>query len=116
MLGSLILEVAAAMFAVFGFYCALRGLVDLLFAPKQIGISITVQEKKDAEMLDVLLHQASSAFFRQSRGGIRVWISAGLMDGTVGEGGELYEKYRDWLHMYGAEWCIGESPQKETEG
>ncbi|MBQ8431965.1 MAG: hypothetical protein IJX28_03680 [Clostridia bacterium] len=114
MIFHLILEVAVAMFAAFGFYCALRAMLDLLFAPKQITVAIEVQDKEDAEMLDVLLHEASSAFFRQGRRArIRVLISAALLDGVVGEDGALYEKYLDWLQMYGATWHAVELIQTE---
>ena len=102
MLWQVVLEVLAAMFAVFGFYCAMRMAVDLLWKPSQICIAVTVQNKKDAEMLDVLLHEAYSAFFRKGRR-IVVLLSAELMDGTVGVGEELLEKYSDLLQSYGAE-------------
>ena len=102
MLWQVVLEVSAAMFAVFGFYCAMRMAVDLLWKPSQICIAVTVQNKKDAEMLDVLLHEAYSAFFR-TRSRIVVLLSSELMNGTLGEGEELFEKYNDLMDAYGAE-------------
>ena len=102
MLWQTILEVAAALFAVFGFYCALRMVVDLFWKPEQICIAVTVQNKEDAEMLDVLLHEAYSAFFRKGHR-ITVLISSALMDGTLGEGEELFDQYSDLLELYGAE-------------
>ncbi len=102
MLLHLILEISAALFAVFGFYCALRTVADLFWAPKQLYAAIEVQNKEDAEMLDVLLHEAYSAFFRKGHR-IVVLLSASLMDGTVGVGEELFDAYSDLLERYGAE-------------
>ena len=102
MLLQLILEVSVALFAVFGFYCALRMVADLFWMPKQLYVAIEVQNKEDAEMLDVLLHEAYSAFFRKGHR-IAVLLSSDLMNGTVGNGEELFEKYSDLLDSYGAE-------------
>ena len=102
MLWQTILDVAAALFAVFGFYCALRMVADLFWNPKQICVAVKVQNKEDAEMLDVLLHEAYSAFFRKGHR-ITVLISSALMDGTLGEGEELFDQYSDLLELYGAE-------------
>ena len=102
MLWQTILDVAAALLAVFGFYCALRLVADLFWSPKQLCVAVKVQNKEDAEMLDVLLHEAYSAFFRKGHR-ITVMISSALMDGTLGEGEELFDQYSDLLELYGAE-------------
>ena len=102
MLWQTILDVFAALLAVFGFYCALRMVADLFWKPRQVCIAVTVQNEKDAEMLDVLLHEAYSAFFRKGHR-IVVLLSGELMDGTVGVGEELFEKYSDLIQTYGAE-------------
>ena len=102
MLFYLILEVSVALFAVFGFYCALRMVADLFWAPRQLYAAVEVQNKEDAEMLDVLLHEAYSAFFRKGHR-IVVLLSSDLMDGTVGVGEELFDQYSDLLELYGAE-------------
>ena len=102
MLWQTILDVAAALLAVFGFYCALRMVADLFWNPEQVCIAVTVQNKEDAEMLDVLLHEAYSAFFRKGHR-IVVLLSGELMDGTVGVGEEVFEKYSDLIQTYGAE-------------
>lgn len=102
MLWQTILEVSAALFAVFGFYCALRMVVDLFWKPEQICIAVTVQNKEDAEMLDVLLHEAYSAFFRKGRR-IAVLLSSELINGIMGDGEALFEKYNDLIDSYGAE-------------
>lgn len=102
MLWNVLLEASAAMFAVFGFYCALRMAADLFWNPKQIAIAVEVRNTKDAEMLDVLLHEAYSAFFRKGRR-IIVLLSSDLMNGTVGTDEDLFERYSDLMQSYGAE-------------
>ena len=102
MLLQVILDVWVAMLAVFGFYCAVRTVADMLWAPHQLFVAIEVRERADAEMLDVLLHEAYAAFFRKGKQ-IVVLFSNELMNGTVGVGEQLYEKYSDLLDTYGAD-------------
>ena len=54
-------------------------------------------------MLDMLLHEAGSAFSRPRAARTVVLISTALMDGTVGFGEELLEHYENLLDRYGAE-------------
>lgn len=99
----LIVEIAVAIFAVFGFYCALRWVADLLFLPKQPALAIEIREKEDADMLNVLLHEAYSAFLHRRQVRIVVLISSALMNGVLGEGEELYDSYAALLERYGAD-------------
>lgn len=91
------------LFSTFGFCCALRMLTDWIFASRQICVAIEITEKKDADMLDVLLHEAESAFFRKSCVRPIVLVSSDLMNGIVGEGEELYPRYARMLDAFGAE-------------
>ncbi len=102
-MSKIIIDIAVALFAVYGFFCALRLLADLLWAPRQLAVAVTVQNREDADMLDVLLHEADSAFFTNRNAPIIVLVSAALMDGTVGLGEELFDTYADLLEEYGAE-------------
>lgn len=102
-MAEVLLAVAAALFAVFGFWCALHMFAECLFASEQIAVAIEIREKKDAEMLDMLLHEARSAFLRKGKARIVVLLSSDLMDGTVGEGEALSGAYQDLLDFYGAE-------------
>ena len=102
MLFRVILDVSVAMLSGFGFYCALRTVVDMLWSPKQLYVAIEVRTSEDADMLDVLLHEAYAAFFRKGKQ-IVVLFSNELMNGTVGEGEQLYDKYSDLLDTYGAD-------------
>ena len=96
-------KTAIALFTVFGFYCALRTFLELLYTPSAIAVAVEVQTREDADMLDMLLHEAESAFLRKGRVRLVVLLSTALMDGTVGFGEELLEEYEALLDRYGAE-------------
>lgn len=99
----LLIEVAVAMFAAFGVYCALHAMAELLFPTHQIAVAVEIATPEDAENLDALLYDAKRMFRR--RGGMRtvVLLSADLMDGRVGRGEELFDEYDELLDRYGAE-------------
>ena len=104
MIFDLILEITVALFAVLGFYAALRMVADLFWAPRQLRIAIEIQTEEDADMLDVLLHEAYSAFLLPKRAKIVVLFSSALLEtGRVGEDDVLFERYADLLESYGAE-------------
>lgn len=92
-----------SVFAAFGFCCALRLFAEWTWTPEQLAIAIEVQDEEDAEMLDMLLHEAVSAFSRRRGMRVTVLLSVSLMDGRVGEGEELLPAYRELLDRYGAE-------------
>ena len=102
MLG-LITQIGAAMLAVFGFCCALKLLLDLLFASDRISIAIEIMEKKDADMMDMLLREAQAFAIGKGRMRLVVLISSALMDGTVGLGTTLDEDFALLIDRYGAE-------------
>ena len=101
-----ILEVVAALFAVFGFACAVRMLTEVLFAAEQISVAVEIKTKEDADMLEMLLHEAQSAFLRKGHARLTVLLSTELMDGTVGAGEELSDDIVELLDRYGAECCL----------
>lgn len=103
MIWDLILNVSTALFAVFGFACALRALAEWFFAPPNLTMAVEVRNKEDADMLDMLLHEARSAFLRKGRRRLVVLISTDLMNGIVGHGDLLFSEYEDLLARYGAE-------------
>ncbi len=102
MLG-LITEIGMAMLAVFGFCCALKLLLDLLFASDRISVAIEIREEKDAQTMDLLLREAQTLSIGKGRPRLVVLISAALMDGTVGWGDALDEDYAALIERYGAE-------------
>ncbi len=96
-------DVTVALFAVFGFYCAVKAFAELLFASSRICVAIEVRSLEDAEMLEELLCEARSCYLRKSRARPLVLISTELMEGSVGEGEELFEEYTELLSRHGAD-------------
>ena len=90
-------------FSVFGFCCAVWMLADWIFSSDRVSVAIEVIEQKDADMLDMLLHEARSAFFKKKNIRPVVLVSTELMRGIIGEGETLYEPYASLLNAYGAE-------------
>ena len=90
-------------FAVFGLWCVLRMVAEILFSPDQIAVAVQIQTEEDAEMLDMLLHEARSAFLRKGKARLVVLLASELMDGTLGEGEDLYPEYQELIDLYGAE-------------
>ena len=90
-------------FAVFGLWCVIRMAAEIFFSPQQIAIAVEIRNEEDAEMLDVLLHEAGSAFLRKGKARLVVLLSSELMEGTVGEGEDLYPEYQELLDLYDAD-------------
>ena len=102
-MNSLWLGIAVALFAVIGLWSSLSIVLELVFPCEQVTLAVKVQNKQDADMLDMLLHEARSAFLRRGRTRLVVLISSSLMDGTVGVGEELYAPYAETIDAFGAE-------------
>ena len=96
-------EVGVALFATFGFICAVKMLLELFLLPQQISVAIEIRKKEDADMLDMLLHEARSAFLKKGHARLIVLLSTDLMDGTVGEGEMLFDEFADLIDSFGAE-------------
>ncbi|MBQ7380239.1 MAG: hypothetical protein IJW70_11255 [Clostridia bacterium] len=101
-----LLSVAVSLLAVFGLWCAIKFPVEAFFSSGQVVAAIELRNEKDAEMLDVLLHEAHSAFFRKGMRRIIVLIDISLMNGCVGREGVLHESVLELLARYGAEFRI----------
>ena len=93
---------AVALFAVFGFYCAVRVMADLLFPNKRISVAVEVWTREDAEALDMMLREAAACSMQRGAR-LVVLLSVELMDGTVGVGEELLDYYAELLDRFGAE-------------
>lgn len=104
--GMILAEVAVALLAVFGLYCAVKIGLEWLFFPCNVVIAVEVNTREDADMLDVLLHEAESASFRKKSRRTVVLISVDLMDGTVGFDDVLLEEYEELLDRYGADYYL----------
>lgn len=101
-----LLAVTLSMLAVFGLWCALKLIGETLFSHKCLVAAIEITNEKDAEMLDVLLQQAHSAFFRQRMRRIVVLIDAPLLYGRMGHDGVPSERILELLAYYGAEYRV----------
>ena len=99
----LFLHIGIALFAVFGFYCAVKTFFELLFASERITAAVEIYDRSDADELNMLLAEARSTFLRKGKTRLVVLLSTDLMNGTVGEGDELYDAYADLIDRYGAE-------------
>ena len=97
------ISVFVALFAVFGFFCAARILFEIFFSSDRLAVAVEVRSEEDVSELDFLLHEARGSFLRRRAARLVVFISADLMNGTVGAGEELFPPYRDLLDRYGAD-------------
>ena len=101
-----LLAVTVSMLAVFGLWCAIKLLFEMLFSPKCLVVAIELTKEKDAEMLDVLLQQAHSAFFCQRIRRIVVLIDAQLLQGCLGTDGVPSEQVLELLAHFGADYRV----------
>ena len=108
MLLDLSIRVGIAFLAVFGFCCLVQTVMDRVFSSKRFWITIKIKDEKDADMLDMLLHEAESAFFRRKTSRAVVLISSILFEnGTMGTSdGVLYDRYANLIEDYAAECYI----------
>lgn len=112
MSGMLLAEIAVALLAVIGFYCVVKIGLEWLFFPRNVLVAVEVNTREDADMLDVLLHEAGSASFRKCSRRTVVLIASELMDGTVGFGDALLEEYEELLYYYGADYYLVNSEER----
>lgn len=101
-----LLVVAVSMLAVFGLWCAIKFPMEALCSSGCVIAAIELRNEKDAEMLDVLLHEAHSAFFRKGMRRIVVLIDAPLLYGVIGQDGVPDERVLELLAYYGAEYRV----------
>ena len=101
-----LLAVTLSLLAVFGLWCALKLIGETLFSHKCLVAAIEITNEKDAEMLDVLLQQAHSAFFCQRSRRIVVLFDAPLLYGRLGHDGVPSEQVLELLAFYGAEYRV----------
>lgn len=101
-----VLAVTVSMLAVFGLWCAIKFPIEALLSSGRVVAAIELRNEKDAEMLDVLLHEAHSAFFRRGMRRIVVLIDASLLQGCIGADGVPDEQTLELLAYHGAEYRV----------
>lgn len=62
----IVLEIIAAMFAVFGFYSAVRLFANKFFGDDNIIISVHIKNREDAENAETLIREALGSFLLTS--------------------------------------------------
>lgn len=101
-----VLAVTVSLLSVFGLWCAVKFPIEAFFSSGKVVAAIELTNEKDAEMLDVLLHEAHSAFFRKGMRRIIVLIDVSLVHGCLGTEGIPDEKTLELLARYGADYRI----------
>lgn len=101
-----VLAVTVSLLSVFGLWCAVKFPIEAFFSSGKVVAAIVLENEKDAEMLDVLLHEAHSAFFRKGNRRTVVLIDRGLLQGVLGEDGVLDDATLELLARYGAQYRI----------
>ena len=96
----LFFEISLAAFAVFGLWCAIRLVAQLLFASHCIGTVIEVFDRKTAANLPMLLEEVRHAPFARRRAPVIVLYS----DELCLTYGEPSVAERELIARYGARW------------
>ncbi len=86
---ALIADLCIAVFAVFGFYAALRLLVAFFASPANLSVALEIRSAEDAENIDCLLSAARENFYLRRGDALVV-----LLDATLSEDAELMEKLK----------------------
>ena len=98
MIWSILFGVTVAVFAVFGFACAVQMILEACFPCRQLMVTVEIKTPKDADLLEMLLHEAQSAFFGKRSGRVGVLMSESLF-----ENGEIPIDVLKILKKYGAD-------------
>ena len=101
-----VLAVTVSLLSVFGLWCAVKFPIEAFFSSGQVVAAVELKNEKDAEMLDVLLHEAHSAFFRKGMRRIVVLIDEQLLYGVMGTDGVPHQDVLELLAYYGAEYRV----------
>ena len=101
MFWSLFFGVALAVFAVFGFACAVQMIVDACFPLRQIMTVAEIKTEEDLELLEMLLRETKTGFFQW-----RAARQAVLLSESLCENGRISEDVMEILRKYGTDCYI----------
>ena len=101
-----VVAVTVSLLSVFGLWCAIKFPIEAFFSSGKVVAAVEINNEKDAEMLDVLLHEAHSAFFRKGMRRIVVLIDEQLLYGVMGTDGVPHQDVLELLAYYGAEYRV----------
>lgn len=107
MLWNLIFGCLLAVFGVFGFVCALQMLLEVCFPVGQMLTAVELRTQQDVEMLELLLKESKTSYFRRPSGRVCV-----LMSDVLCEKGQLSADVLKLLKKYGADCYIVENEMK----
>lgn len=96
-------ETVAAIFAVFGLYCAIRILAQKIFGSDRIIWAVEFKNKKDAENAEMLIRESMGVFLYT-----RSCRVAALVDRSLEEDEELMSI----LHRYGVDICVVDNERR----
>ena len=101
MFWSLFFGIMLAVFAVFGFACAVQMIVDACFPLRQIMTVAEIKTAGDLELLEMLLRETKTGFFQWRAARQAVLLSASLC-----ENGTISDDVLRILRKYGADCYI----------
>ena len=107
-------QVLVSILAVFGLIFIFRAVFDWFFAPAAMTVAITVNSKKDADDLDILLEEAGKSPFRRRGVPTIVLIPSVLLQGEIGREGVLDPIYRQVIEAYHAMICVLSEKQQPS--
>lgn len=99
-------QVFLSVLAIFGLIFLFRAVFDWFFGTHAVTAAVLVNSKKDADDLDILLSEAEKSIFRRRGVATVVLISPALLQGEIGENGDLYPPYQQMIEAYHARVCI----------
>ena len=101
-----VMAVTVSLLSVLGLWCAVKFPIEAYFSSGKVVAAVELNNEKDAEMLDVLLHEAHSAFFRKGNRRTVVLIRRDLLQSVLGEDGDVSMETLELLARYGADYRI----------
>ena len=104
MLWNLIFGCLLAVFGVFGFVCAVQMILEVCFPVRQMLTAVELRTPQDAELLEMLLKESKTSYFRRPSGRVCV-----LMSDALCEKGQLPTDVLKLLKKYGADCYIVEN-------
>ena len=101
---NVLIDMIVACLATYGFCSLILAAFGRVIA-SPFCVAVSVRDEKDADLLDMQLHEAASAFFQKRGMRIIILISAHLFEnGTVGNAdGTLYKRFSTLAEQYCAE-------------
>lgn len=89
MILGVVADILLAVFAVFGFYAALRLLIAFFASPANLSVALEIRSAEDAKNIDCLLSAARENFYLRRGDALVV-----LLDNALSEDAELMEKLK----------------------